>query len=171
MKRPKKVLWIILSVIVLFFLFSIWYKYEYSMEVVEAYEVNTPDFDRKLLIATQGSTFKDSITNKLVNHYKSDSIFIKVIDVSSLVDIKPDEYTGIVIMHTWENWKPPFVVREFIEQTIDQRDKIVVLTTSGEGTYKMAEVDAITGESNLEEISNYAKKMITRTELILKSKD
>ncbi len=168
MKRPRKVLWIILSAIVLFFLFSIWYKFEYSMEITEPYLVNTPDFERKLLIATQGSAFKDIITNRIVSHYKSDSVFIKVIDVSLLKDMSPEEYSGIVIIHTWENWKPPFAVRQFIEKTMDQQDKIVVLTTSGEGTYHMKEVDAITGESNIEQVQDFADKIIARLTAIPK---
>ncbi len=170
MQRSKKVLLIILSLAVLFFLWATWYTYEYSMEVAEAYQVNSPDLDQRLLIATQGSVFKDTITNGIVNHFKSDSIFIKIIDVSSLTEVNPEEYNAIVIMHTWENWKPPFVVRQFIERTIDDKDKMMVLTTSGEGTYQITEVDVLTGESNLEEAPDFINKMITRLELILNSR-
>ncbi|GAA4272809.1 hypothetical protein GCM10022258_21030 [Aquimarina gracilis] len=132
------------------------------MAVAESYQVNTPDFERKLLIATQGSDFKDRVTQKIVNHYKSDSIFIEVVDISLLDNVSPKEYSGIVILHTWENWKPPFVVRQFIERTTDQHNKIVVLTTSGEGTYKIKEVDAITGESNTEKAQDFADQVIER---------
>ncbi|PKV50639.1 hypothetical protein ATE84_2702 [Aquimarina sp. MAR_2010_214] len=171
MKLLKKISLIVLAIIIILFLWATWYKYEYAMEESKTFQVNSPDFEKRLLIATQGSVFKDSITNRIVNQYKSDSIFIKVIDISSLTDVDPQNYTAILLIHTWENWKPPYVIRQFIERTDDQQDKIVVLTTSGGGTYQMPEIDAITGESNLEEISIFVDKIIDRLELKLRLKD
>ncbi len=168
MKRFGKIMLIIVSVVIILLLWAIWYKYEYSMEEARAFEVNVPELEQKLLIATQGSEFKDAITNSIVNHYKSDSIFIKVIDVSSLVEIQPEDYTAIVVLHTWENWKAPFVVRQFVEKTSGHSDKMIILTTSGEGTYRISGVvDALTGESNLEEASDFADKIIARLEPLI----
>ncbi|MFD2564393.1 hypothetical protein [Aquimarina rubra] len=171
MGRSGKIIVIILSVVVIFFLSATWYKYEYSMEEAKAFELNDPTLDQKLLIATQGSEFKDAITNGLVHHYKSDAIFIKVIDISSLEQINPENYTAVVLIHTWENWKPPYAVRLFIERTSEYKDKIIVLTTSGEGTYQMKEVDAITGESNLEEAPVFINKVIDKLNKKLHTKD
>ncbi|WP_299215327.1 hypothetical protein [uncultured Aquimarina sp.] len=171
MRRSGKIIVIILSVVVIFFLLATWYKYEYSMEEAKAFQLNDPTLDQKLLIATQGSEFKDSITSGLVRHYKSDAIFIKVIDISSLEQINPENYTAMVLIHTWENWKPPYVVRLFIERTADYRDKTVVLTTSGEGAYQMKEVDAITGESNLEEAPVFINKIIDKLDMKLQLKN
>ncbi len=168
MKRFGKIMLIIVSVVIILLLWATWYTYEYAMEEAKAFEVNTPALEQKLLIATQGSEFKDAITNSIVNHYKSDSIFIKVIDVSSLVEIQPEDYTAIILLHTWENWKAPFVVKQFVDRTSDHSDKMIILTTSGEGTYRISGVvDAITGESNLEEAPDFANKIITRLEPLL----
>ena len=141
------------------------------MEEAKAYQVNSKDLNRKLLIATQGSAFKDTVTGRIVNHYKQDSVFIKVIDISSLQDIAPEEYTAILLVHTWENWKPPLAVKQFIERTTGHKDKIVILTTSGEGTYQMKGVDALTGESNLEEAPVFANKIIDKLEVKLKQEN
>ncbi|RRQ50595.1 hypothetical protein DZC72_08680 [Maribacter algicola] len=43
-------------------------------------------------------------------------------------------------------------MKTFIERTKNYQDKIVVFTTSGEGTYRMEGVDAITGESIIENV-------------------
>ena len=81
----------------------------------ETFQVNSANLDPKLLIATQKSAFKVSVTQLLVKHYTSDPIFIKIIDISSLSKIDPLGYTAIAIIHTWENWKPPLEIKSFIE--------------------------------------------------------
>ncbi len=152
MKGFKKIRYIFLGVMAIFLLLLIWYQYQYSMDVVQPYEVNSPNLEKKLLIATQGSDFKDSITNAAVNHYKPDSIYIKVIDVGGLPEIQPDGFSAILVVHTWENWKPPADVKSFIDRVKNDAGKIVVLTTSGEGSYKMDGMDALTGQSIIEDV-------------------
>ena len=148
-KFAKKIGLTIICLIGLFLLFLFWYKQTYSMEVAEAYQVNSPSLSQKLLIASQGSEFKKAVTTKIIDHYKSDSIFIKVIDVSGLSEIAPWDYNAILLMHTWEISKPPETVQLFIDENAAMKDRLVVLTTSGEGSYKMEDVDAVTGESIL----------------------
>lgn len=113
------------------------------MGKAEAFQVNSPNLDRRLTIATQKSAFKNSVTQLLIKHYTSDPVFIKVIDISSLSKIDPADYNAIAIIHTWENWEPPLEVKSFIERTKVIREKTIVLTTSGEGTFKIKEVDAM----------------------------
>jgi len=170
MSSKRKIFLIILSMGLLLLLFAMWYKYEYSMEKADEFQVNSPEYNRKLVIATQGSEFKNRVTNEIVNHFEQDSIFIKVVDVSSLSKIYPKDYTAIVLIHTWENWKPPVDIEEFINRTANYQDKIIVLTTSGQGSYKMDGIDAITGESNLEEIDFFLKAIIDRLNPLLKPK-
>ncbi|MCM4150435.1 hypothetical protein DHD05_02430 [Arenibacter sp. N53] len=146
----------------------LWYQNEYSMDIAEEYEVNSPMENSKLLIATQGSKFKNTITTAIVEYYRSESIYIKIIDVSSLADVNPTNYNALLIIHTWEMWKPPASVKSFIDRIMEDRDKMVVLTTSGEGTYKMEGIDAITGESILDETPMYVGKIINDLNLLLK---
>jgi len=140
------------------------------METANEFQVNSPNYIRKLVIATQGSEFKNLVTNEIIDHFKEDSIFIQVIDVSSLPKIQLKDYNAVVLMHTWENWKPPVEVKEFINRTTSEKSKIVILTTSGQGNYKMDGVDAITGESNLEEIKFFSQKIIDKLSPLLKPK-
>ena len=69
----------IAAVIVLMTLFS-WY---YSMSIIEGYEINSPKMETHLLIATQGSEFKEELTQNIVNQFKSRPVYIKVIDRKS----------------------------------------------------------------------------------------
>lgn len=167
MKRFKKILYRILAVMVVFFLFLVWYQYKYSMDVVAPYTINAPTLEKKLLIATQGSDFKDKVTGGIVDHFKSDSVYIEVVDVESLNVIDPDDFNALVIIHTWENWKPPLSVQSFIEKYGNESNKIIVLTTSGDGDYTMDGVDAIAGESKLSEVPRYINNIIDRLNKLL----
>ncbi|MBC8766747.1 hypothetical protein MWU78_14280 [Arenibacter sp. F26102] len=168
MNKVKKFSLIFLSIVVVFLLFMLWYQNEYAMDIAEEYEVNSPMENSKLLIATQGSTFKNTITTAIVEYYKSESIYIKIIDVSALADVNPTNYNALLIIHTWEMWKPPASIKSFMDRTVDDRGKMVVLTTSGEGTYKMEGIDAITGESILDETPLYVGKIINELNPLIK---
>jgi menaquinone-dependent protoporphyrinogen IX oxidase len=151
----------------LFMVFLVWYQWRYSMKTVTSYEVNTPSEDRKLLIATQGSTFKNTVAQGLVDHYKQDSIYMKIIDVADLSKIHPEDFSALVILHTWENWEPPASVKSFVQENEAQTNKMVIFTTSGEGNYKMEKVDALTGESIIEEAPVVVDKIITKLKPLL----
>jgi len=172
MKRWKKVLLVLLIIVGLLLILAVWYKNKFSMVMVAEQTINLPELDRRLVIATQGSMFKDSVTLGITNYFESDSIFIRIIDVSGLPKINLDDYDAMVLMHTWENWKPPVVVDSFMGKLKkEQKNKIVVLTTSGEGSFKMEEIDAITGESILENVPAYTDKIISELEQLLRTKD
>jgi len=168
MTNKKKITLSITVLGLLFILFAVWYKYQYSMDTAKSFEVNTSMLDRKLIIATQGSEFKNEITKNIVEFYKPDSIYIKVVDISSLLEIDPQNWNALVIMHTWENWKPPIDVKAFIDRTQAFQNKIVVLTTSGQGSFKMKGIDAITGESKLENTASFTHLIIERLDPLLK---
>jgi hypothetical protein len=142
--------------------FLLWYQWRYAMKTATSYEVNAPSENRNLLIATQGSTFKNTVTQGLVDYYKQDSIFVKIIDVHDLKKIHPEDFNALVIIHTWENWKPPASVKSFLQENEEYKDKMVIFTTSGEGNYKMENVDALTGESIIEEAPVVVDKIITK---------
>lgn len=89
MTNKKKITLSIIMLGLLFLLFAFWYKYQYSMDTAKSFEVNTSKLERKLIIATQGSAFKNEITKNIVEFYQPDSIFIKVIDISSLSETDP----------------------------------------------------------------------------------
>ena len=171
MKGFKKVLLFIFSLVVLLFMAALWYVNTYSMEEAKAFEVNSLNLDKKLLIATQGSDFKNAITAGILENYEQDSIFIKVIDVSDLDKVDPSNFGAITIIHTWENWKPPQVVQSFTDKNGNAKHKMVVMTTSGEGSFKMGDVDAITGESILEDAPLFVDRIIGRLDPILSVED
>jgi hypothetical protein len=152
-------------------LLGVWYNYKYSMDVAEDIEYNSAEFSQKLLIATQGSEFKNALINEVIATYQKEAMYIKVIDVEALEQINLKEYNAILLVHTWENWKAPVVVERFVNNLSKaKKNQLVVVTTSGRGSYKMDGVDAITGESNIKNIIPIANQIIERLDILLKSK-
>jgi len=171
MSRLRKILLTSFFILTILMLIATWYKLEFSMDVAKEYQLNSMDHERSLVIATQGSDFKDSISAAIANRYRQDTIFIKVMDISSLSKLQPQEPTAILLIHTWENWKPPLEVKEFIKRSSNYKQKIVVLTTSGNGSSKMEDVDAITGESKMANVDFYSKQIIEKLDPLLNYKN
>ncbi|WP_276370812.1 hypothetical protein [Chryseolinea sp. H1M3-3] len=167
MKRWIKIIaWVIGSVVVVFFLFALWYRQTYSMNVAAAFEVNNPSHPQHILIATQGSDFKDSVVHELIREFKSKQMYIKVIDITDLPSINEDTWTALIIIHTWEYSKPPREVKSFVDRTKDKK-KLIVLTTSGDGNYKIEGIDAITSASKLSDVSINSAEIINRVNNLL----
>ena len=103
-------------VVLLLFMFGIWYKYQYSMDYASTKEINNPaEYSTHVLIATQGSDFKDAVLERLLGELTVMESYIKGIDVSLLDDIQYEDWDAICIMHTWEQWRAPKSVERFIK--------------------------------------------------------
>lgn len=163
----KKLLLGIGVVVLGLFLFLSWYKYHYSMTVAESFEVNAPELDQRVLIATQGSKFKDAVVDAVVESLRQRPIYIKVIDVSLLAGVDEDNWNALVVIHTWENWKPQLDAKRFLRR-VKVPEKVVVLTTSGGGEEKMEGVDAITASSVPDKAPEYANAILARLEPLLR---
>lgn len=166
-KKKRLVIYLIV-VATLILTFLAWYQDTYTMDKTSSFEINTTHFNKKIVIATQGSAFKNAITSNIINHYKNDSIYIKIIDIDGLHDIKPKKFDAIVILHTWESWQPPQSVKLFLNRTRLYYNKIIVFTTSGSGNSKMEDIDAVTGESNLNNTKKYSDIIINKLRPLLK---
>jgi hypothetical protein len=140
------------------------------MEVASAFEVNDPAYPLHILIATQGSDFKDSVVSGVISDLRSKPLYIKVIDVSELSSIKEQEWTSMIILHTWEYSKPQQDAKDFIERIKDKK-KLVVLTTSGEGSFKINDIDGITSASRPADITNNSKEITRRVNALLKTEE
>lgn len=162
MKKFRNALLFIAGCLLFILTIGVWYKITYSMHPATSRQIHSETLTTKVLIATQGSDFKNAVVTNIVNQYKLDSVFLNIIDVNRIGNVNAEDYQAIVILHTWEYGKPPSAVKKFLEQNSEYRDKTIVFTTSGEGTNKMAEIDALTGESILENASDHSDEIIER---------
>ena len=147
----RRLVWTCVIAMVGFFLFMVWYDWKFSMDVVEGFEKGDPSSGRKVLVATQGSEFKDEITQKLTDKLAENEIYVQVIDVTSIEGTNIDIWDAMVIIHTWEQWKPQPDAEAFLGEYYDPK-KMVVMTTSGSGEEMIDGVDGISGPSIMEDV-------------------
>jgi len=140
-----------------------WYKLTYSMKPVVPREIKDKSLPVHILIATQGSEFKDKVVAGVIDKLSDRPIYIKIIDVADLGTITPQDWTAIVIIHTWEVGEPPKSVPEFIRRT--NAGDVIVLTTSGDGNYHIEGVDGITSASKLSDVDRCVREILNRIEI------
>ncbi|ELR71114.1 transcription activator [Fulvivirga imtechensis AK7] len=146
------------------------------MEVAKPFEVNTSAQPYHVLVATQGSTYKDTVVQLIIEKLRENPVYIKVVDVSALPDLTEEGWAAMVILHTWEYSKPQPNARAFVDD-VRSKEKLIVLSTSGEGTYTLKEVDGISSASQLsdasekaEEITKRIKQLLTKNKSIMETK-
>src|ERR1043165_4773159 len=113
----KKIIYSFAALLVVIFLFLLWYKTTYSMGTAAAYELNDPTLEKRVLIATQDSQFKEGVVENVVSHLKTMPVYIRVIDVTELDREDPAIWTAIVILHTWEMGEPQENAEKFIQRS------------------------------------------------------
>jgi hypothetical protein len=155
-------------ILLLIFGYSIWYLTAYSMDEAKPYFVGLKSRDQKVFIATQGSEYKNTLVKRLTDFLDSEEVYVEVKDVSTLRNVETEDWDAIIILHTWEMWKPEGNSKTFLESNYDAQ-KVFVVSTSGAGDEKIEGVDAITGASVLSEVPDHfnqlKQKLVTALEL------
>lgn len=164
--RWRRVVLLVVAVVAVALAGAIWYRLHYSMAKARSYEVTGVASGPHVLIATQGSAFKDAVVAGLVERLKARSARVQVIDVGMLAGIQEEQWDAMVILHTWEMGKPPAAVRTFTERMRD-RDKLAVLTTSGAGDFRLQGVDAVSAASSQADVPERVRELAERVDRIL----
>ena len=110
------------------------------------------------------------LPHKIVAAFRDDPVYIRVTDIANLEEVEESEWTAIVLIHTWENWNPPVAIEVFVKRVGDL-DKVVVLTTSGQGEAHMEEVDALTSASVMTFMPQDADAIIKQVQVLLTKTD
>lgn len=127
------------------------YTRQHSMLPAGSLESGNPAAQPRVLIATQGSSFKDALVDGIVAHLKPRVGYLEVIDVSALPKIRDSEWTAIVVIHTWEYGKPQPDAAQFVGRMAD-KSRLIVVTTSGSGTAKLPGIDVISAASEMRDV-------------------
>ncbi len=163
----KNTLVVVAVVIAALLAFTVGYWAHHSMRPARGFAVNTRDTAHStVLIATQGSVFKDSIVGAVLAHLKPLAVYVKVVDVSALPQVHEADWDAIVVIHTWEMNKPQPDAQRFVSRVQDLR-KVVVLSTSGKGTFKIDGVDAISSASKMIDVPKRVAEINARVDALL----
>ena len=138
------------------------------MDISPSYSVNTPEATRHLLIATQGSTFKNDVLDQVIEEIKKRDVFIRVIDVSGLSKTEASKWDAVFVFHTWEFSKPPKPVALFAEKNKNSPN-CLYFATSRVGTDLIEGVDGISGASIMSEASKRSNEIVSRINQIIYS--
>lgn len=168
MKVLKIVLLAIGCIILVFIILFLVYLRMNKQGVIESSEIGSPEFEQKVLIASQGSDFKNALVEGLITKLKQRQIYLKVLDVTALSELSKDDWDAMVLIHSVEMSKLQPDVKAFLDRAHDL-DKVILIITSGPGTWKTDDydVDIISSASKKEELSVLTKDILERLDMLL----
>ena len=124
MKILKRVLIVLGSLVILMVIIFGTYLLINRQGVAEPLEVGSPDMSKKILIASQGSEYKNLMVDTLTSRLKGEDVYISVIDISKLNEVKQEDWDAEIIIHTTESWKLPDPVKEYLDK-IENPDEVI----------------------------------------------
>lgn len=139
-------------------LFCSIYLYKNYPRAANAFEIKASNPAQKILIATQGSAFKNQFIQDLCNSLEASDTYIMGIDLDDLKIVDPDNWDHIIIINSFIvnlNRK----VNRFIVQ-LDNPDDIMLFVTAGGADWVPKadlQVDALTSASRIE----YSKDLVS----------
>ena len=149
-KFLKILLTIILSLVTIIIILFTTYIIVNIQGVIEPFQVGNPNATNKILIASQGSEFKDNLLKNLVQELETEDNYLNIVDCTKLDDENEPDWDAIVIIHSAQVHKMPKEAELFLEQSSDLSN-IILVSTSGAGDDKIEgfEVDAISTASRI----------------------
>lgn len=122
------------------------YNFLKAPSPINPYSINSKSSKKKVLIATQKSDFKDLVVKNVIKHYEEQDIYISVIDVTKLTDIKAEEWDRIIIFSAIRYYKLNDTVDQFIKNEKDS-NRIFLYNTSNSTQLKTDNIDTVTSAS------------------------
>ena len=164
-KLLKIILSIILGIVFVFFALLGTYVVVNWQGVIEPFQVGTPNAMNKILIASQGSEFKDHLLNSLVQKLETEDNYLYVVDCTELDSENVAVWDAVVIIHSAQIHKMPEAAELFLKRAADH-SKVMLVSTSGAGDDKVEgfDVDAISTASHIEITHKLINWLIPRIE-------
>ena len=164
-KILKILLTIILSLVTIIIILFTTYIIVNIQGVIEPFKVGSTNAKNKILIASQGSEFKNNLLEILVKEFEGDEKYLYVIDCTKLGDEIFSDWDAIVIIHSAQIHKMPREAELFLKRSVDL-SKVILVSTSGAGDDKIEgfEVDAISTASRITITHKIVNWLIPRIE-------
>ena len=128
-------------------------------------ELNEPGLDKKILVASRYSDFKQTIVEKIKTAFQDESVYIKFIGLGQIEEENADQYNAVVMINTCMSWDMDRNVHGFLKRYKDHSN-MIILTTSGDGNWlpkmKGRNFDAISSASKKANADEVANEIITK---------
>ena len=121
----------------------------------DSFEIISTNPTKTVLIATQGSDFKDTFIKTLCDSLKKSSLYIKGIDVKNLAEVNDENWDKILIINSFLI-KLNKSVDRFVSRAVTPEKILIFVTSDGADWQPQPElmVDAITSASRKQYITN-----------------
>ena len=121
-----------------------------SQEIIEPFEHGNSNAEKRILIASQGSEFKNMLVQSLIDQLESNQNYFSVIDCTTLDNENDENWDVIIIIHTLQIHEMPKEAKVFLSKVKDI-SKIMLVSTSGAGDDKVEDLklDAISSASRI----------------------
>ncbi len=121
----------------------------------ESFEINMANPSKKILIAAQGSDFKNMLVKSLCDSMKNSSVYIKGIDAGKLDEMNEKDWDRILIISTFMI-RLNKTVNRFVNRAVSPENILLFVTSGGADWQPQPElkVEAITSASKRVNIQN-----------------
>lgn len=151
MKKPLKISLIVVGIAVVVFAgVMLSYRFLRTMDVIDNAEINQSATGDHVLVATQGSNFKDSVMDQVKKDMEGKNVHVSIIDTTKIDNVEADNYDKIVIFTTVQSDDIPENVTTFMNDNNDKSIHIAVTADSGRWDDKPKDIDAISEASKAE---------------------
>jgi hypothetical protein len=145
-------------------------RYIWPQGDIQKDELNNPSLEKKVLVASRRSDFKDAVVEKIKEAFRGEPVYVKFIGIDELKKEAAGEYSAIVLISTCIAWKLDRHVNDFLNDQHDQSN-VIVLTTSGDGDWLPKKngrnYDAISSASQPARVADVADSIIEKIHTIL----
>ena len=128
-------------------------------------EINRPDLDKRLLIASRDSEFKRVIIDRISTEFQDQPVYLKIIGIADLPKEDATRYSAVLLINTCMAWTIDTTVAQFIDR-YGHLASIIVLTTSDGGNVlpdlENRRIDAMSSASTLADAAPLANEIIQR---------
>jgi hypothetical protein len=137
---------------------------------VEISQTNDRASDKRVLIASGRSDFKESVIERVKAALEGEGVYVNVIGLSGLEGQSVEAYDAVVLLNRCVAWGMDPHVDGFLE-ALEDFDKIIVLTTSGDGNWlpdtRERSFDAISTASRPALVKETAGEILSRLRSLL----
>ena len=139
---------------------------------IEPFSVNDSVLEKKVLLASRTSDYKQALIEKIKAAFSEDSVYIKCIGMKKLKMENASSYNAIILLNTCLGWDWDRKVRAFLRGK-KEASNIIVITTSATGDWKprkrenRAGVDAIATASATDGMEKLAAEIIQKVRMLL----
>ena len=151
---------------------TIWFS-GCAPKVITPRTIGTIGMERRVLIATQESQFKESVVNKVIEELEGDEVYIEVVDLKALSQKPPERYEAVVILNEYQFFRLNHHVREYLKNADEEEKKRIILITTAGSPHRMrevTEVDAISSASKPERADTVSETILQKVHTLFSSK-